>query len=54
MYKVTYYTSGSMVAFKWFNTFGEASEFSLTVKSGDVIEIKLYKEIPDGQSTQTN
>jgi hypothetical protein len=48
MYKVTYYTSGSMVAFKWFNTFGEASEFSLTVKSGDVIEIKLYKGMHEG------
>ena len=40
--------------FKWFKTFKEASEFSLTVKTGDVIEIKLYKDETDGKPTQTN
>jgi len=43
MYKVTYYLgSGNMVAFKWFKTFSEATNFSITVRSGDVIEIKKY------------
>ena len=44
MYKVTYYYSGNYVSFKWFKTFAEASEFSRTVKTGDIIEIKLYKD----------
>lgn len=48
MYKVTYYAySGSRVLFRWFKTFSEASEFSLTVNSGDVIEIKLYKDVDE-------
>jgi len=43
-YKVTYYMgSGNTVASKWFDTFSEASQFSLKVKTGDVIEIKWYK-----------
>jgi hypothetical protein len=43
MYKVSYYvTGGTHVAFKWFDTFHEASEFSLKVPTGNVIEIKLY------------
>lgn len=43
MYKVSYYIGGGpMVAFKWFNTFSEATEFSLKVPTGDVIEIKKY------------
>ena len=42
-YKVSYYMgSGMRVAFKWFDTFNEASEFSLKVKTGDVIEVKWY------------
>ena len=42
-YKVSYYMgSGNTVACKWFNTFSEASAFSLKVKTGDVIEIKWY------------
>lgn len=41
MYKVSYYMgSGNMVAFKWFKTFSEATEFSLKVPTGDVIEVK--------------
>ena len=44
MYKVSYYTTGTNVSFKWFKTFKEASEFSLKVKTGDVIEIKLYPD----------
>lgn len=47
MYKVSYYFSGSRVAFKWFKTFGEACDFSRTVKTGDVIEIKLYKDVDE-------
>lgn len=47
MYKVSYYFSGTRVAFKWFKTFSEASEFARTVKSGDVIEIKLYKDVDE-------
>lgn len=43
MYKVSYYMGGgNTVAFKWFKTFAEASEFSLKVPTGDVIEVKKY------------
>jgi len=43
-YKVSYYVGGGMTAaFKWFDTFHEASEFSMKVRTGDVIEIKWYK-----------
>lgn len=42
-YKVSYYvTGGQRSTTKWFDTFPEASEFSLKVKTGDVIEIKWY------------
>ena len=42
-YKVTYYlTAGNVVGFKWFDTFNDASAFSLKVKTGDVIEVKWY------------
>jgi hypothetical protein len=42
-YKVSYYMGGGMrAAFKWFNTFHEASDFSMKVRTGDVIEIKWY------------
>lgn len=42
-YKVSYYVGGGMtVGFKWFDTFSEASDFSLKVKTGDVIEVKWY------------
>ena len=48
MYKVSYYfNGGSMVSFKWFKTFSEACEFSMKVKTGDVIEIKLYKDVDE-------
>jgi len=44
-YKVSYYMgSGMKVAFKWFDTFNEASQFSLKVPTGDVIEIKWYSD----------
>lgn len=43
MYKVSYYVGSGMTAgFKWFKTFNEASQFSLKVPTGDVIEIKWY------------
>lgn len=43
-YKVSYYIGGGMtVGFKWFDTFSEASDFSMKVRTGDVIEIKWYK-----------
>jgi hypothetical protein len=42
-YKVSYYLGGGMkAAFKWFDTFHEATEFSMKVPTGDVIEIKWY------------
>lgn len=47
MYKVSYYFSGSRVSFKWFRTLGEAMKFSMTVKSGDVIEIKKYEDVDE-------
>ena len=44
MYKVSYYMTGQTVAYKWFKTFSEATEFSVYhVNSGDVIEIKRYE-----------
>jgi hypothetical protein len=44
-YKVSYYMgSGMKVAFKWCDSFGEASQFSLKVPTGDVIEIKWYPD----------
>jgi len=43
-YKVTYYLSGQTVTSKWFDTFNEATQFSVyEVKTGDVIEIKRYE-----------
>lgn len=52
MYKVSYYMgSGSKVGFKWFSTFGEATEFCIHhVKSGDVIEVKRYESKPENAS----
>lgn len=47
MYKVTYYFASSRVAFKWFKDFGEACDFARSVKTGDVIEIKLYKDVDE-------
>jgi predicted Fe-Mo cluster-binding NifX family protein len=42
-YKVTYYMVGNTVVHKWFNTFEEATRFTVyDVKSGDVIEVKWY------------
>lgn len=43
-YKVSYYMTGQTVAFKWFKTFAEASQFSMKVNTGDVIEIKRYED----------
>jgi hypothetical protein len=44
-YKVCYYMVGNTVAFKWFNTFEEATQFCVyKVKTGDVIEVKWYKD----------
>mgnify|MGYP003345888187 FL=1 len=44
MYKVTYYfCSSTAVAIKEFPNFKEASDFSLTLPTGDVIEIKYYE-----------
>lgn len=42
-YKVSYYNTGQMVNYKWFNTFAEATDFCVrSVKTGDVIEVKWY------------
>jgi hypothetical protein len=42
-YKVSYYNSGQMVVFKWFDTFAEATDFCVYhVKTNDVIEVKWY------------
>lgn len=43
MYKVTYFIL-NRVTFRWFDTLSEATDFSLTVPTGDVLEIKLYKD----------
>lgn len=43
-YKVSYYNTGQTVAYKWFDTFAEATNFCVYhVKTGDVIEVKWYK-----------
>jgi hypothetical protein len=44
MYKVVYYPTASetVLAFKWFETFKEATEFSLKLRT-DVLEIKWYE-----------
>ena len=48
MYKVSYYSgAGSMVSFKWFKTFNDACEFCRKIRTGDVIEIKLYKDVDE-------
>ena len=45
MYKVSYYSgNGSIVAFKWFNTLSEATEFSISCPRESVLEIKLYTD----------
>ena len=50
MYKVSYYSgNGSTVSFKWFNTFSEATEFSLKCPRESVLEVKLY---PDQQKKE--
>lgn len=45
VYKVSYYITASQnVAFRWFKTFKEASDFAVNnVKTGDVLEIKRYE-----------
>ena len=45
MYKVSYYITGSnTVATKNFETFQEASDFSLTCPRESVLEVKLYPD----------
>lgn len=45
MYQVTYLIGGSgAVGHKFFKTFQEASEFSLKVKTGDVLEVKRIED----------
>lgn len=43
MYKVSFYLGGgSQVAFKWFHTFAEATDFSIKQPRESIIEIKHY------------
>ena len=45
MYKVSYYSgNGAIIAFKWFNTLSEATDFSIKCPRESVLEIKLYKD----------
>lgn len=45
MYQVTYLIHGtSAVGHKFFKTFHEASEFSLKIKTGDVLEVKRIED----------
>ena len=45
MYKISYLIGGSgAVAHKFFKTFQAASEFSMKIKTGDVLEIKRVEE----------
>ncbi len=46
MYKVSYYIGGgSTLAFKWFETLSEATDFAISQTRESVLEIKLYKEV---------
>ena len=44
MYKVSYYISGNetVILFKWFKTLNEATEFSKSLPTGSIREIKYY------------
>lgn len=42
MYRVSYYMTGNTVAFREFETFSEAIEFSNKQPTDSVIEIKQY------------
>jgi len=42
MYRVSYYMTGNTVAFREFETFSEAIEFSNKQPTDSVIEIKKY------------
>ena len=45
MYKVSYYIGGgSMLAFKWFKTLAEATDFAIEQPRESILEIKLYPE----------
>ena len=46
MYKVSYYI-GKLVSFKWFETLHDACLFANNIGNGDVIEIKLYKDLDE-------
>ena len=43
MYKVVYYMTGSTrVSSRWFDTFAEATQFSISLPIESVLEVKLY------------
>ena len=45
MYKVSYYIGGgSMLAFKWFKTLAEATDFAIEQPRESILEIKYYTE----------
>jgi hypothetical protein len=55
MYKVSYYIGGgSQVAFKWFNTFTEATDFSIKQPRESIIEIKQYDSKVSYTTNNTN
>lgn len=55
MYRVSYYMNGSSaVAFKEFETFHEAMDFSIKQPINSIIEIKLYDDKTNNFQNQPN
>jgi hypothetical protein len=55
MYKVSYYLGGgSQVAFKWFDTFAEATDFSIKQPRESILEIKQYDSKVSYTTNNTN
>lgn len=44
MYRVSYYMTGNTVAFREFDTFKDATDFSIKLPIDSVIEIKKYDD----------
>lgn len=53
MYRVAYYITGSSVAFREFETFAEAIDFSNKQPINSVIEIKKYDDKVDNIQNQS-
>ena len=55
MYKVSYYlNNSSRVAFKWFQSFTDAVDFSIKQPRESILEIKLYDNEASNIKDNTN